>query len=104
MDILEEIAELKIDWNKQPKEEIDPKGTLDSKRSVQISSDMQDLTAVFMRAYKYFDGQSQKQLKIRRLFEQFADLCYKVLDPRVTNALTFKYYKQQRVSKLNNEI
>ncbi len=100
MDILEEIAELKIDWNKQPKEEIDPKGVLDKKNSVQLSSDMQDLTAVFLRAYRYFEGQSQKQLKVRRMFEQFADLCYKVLDPRVTNALTFKYYKQRVVSKL----
>lgn len=102
MDILDEIADLKIDWNKQPKEEIhvenpDP---YDSKGTVQISKDMQDLTAVLLRAYRFFEGQSQKQLKVRKILEQFADTCYKVLDPRVTNGLTFKYYKQKMVMEL----
>lgn len=102
MDILDEISELKIDWKKQPKEEIhveDP-DPYDTKGTVKISKDLQDLTALFIRAYKFLEGQSQKQLKVRRMFELFADFCYKVLDPRVTNALTFKYYKQKMVSKL----
>ncbi len=100
MDLLEEISQLKINWDKQPKEEILPKETLDKKNTVQLSKDMQDITGMYLVAIRQFEGQSQKQLKIRKMFEQFADLCYKVLDPRVTNALTFKYYKQHVVSQL----
>lgn len=102
MDILDEISELKIDWNKQPKEEIhfpdiDP---FDRKGTLQLSKDLQQFTMLFLKAYRFFEGQSQKQLKIRKLIEQFVDLCYKVLDPRVTNALEFKYYKQKMIAKL----
>lgn len=101
MDILDEIADLKIDWNKQPKEEIAiPKDIQEHKNTVQLSKDMQDLTGKLLIAYRQFEGQSQKQLKVRRILEQFADLCYKVLDPRVTNALTFKYCKQKMVAEL----
>ena len=102
MDILDEIADLKIDWNKQPKEEIAiPKEIQDHKNTVQLSKDMQDLTEKLLVAYRQFEGQSQKQLKVRRMLEQFADLCYKVLDPRVTNGLTYKYLKNKRIAKLN---
>lgn len=102
MDILDEISELKIDWKKQPKEEIhveDP-DPYDTKSTIQLSKDLQDFTALSMRTYRVLEGQSQKQLKVRRMIEQFADLCYRVLDPRVTNALTFKYCKQKMIAKL----
>ena len=105
MDLLEEIDHLKIDWKKQPKEEInvEPIDLSDKKGTVQLSKDLQGLTSKFLKLIISFEGQSQTQLKIRRMFEQFVDLCYKVLDPRVTNALTYKYNKQIMVSKLNDK-